>query len=139
MVAIGVLVLNDHVLKGAWPGVVTGKLSDVAGLAFFPVVLASAWELVTRAVIEPRAAAVVVGVTGGVFAATKVWPAAAHAWGMCMGLLQWPVRAALDGGAALVPAHVVVDPTDLLTLPALVLPWLWLRTRASLPATGATT
>lgn len=27
-----VLALNDHVLKGAWPGWVTGKLSDVAGV-----------------------------------------------------------------------------------------------------------
>ena len=26
------LLVNDHVLKQAWPGVVTGKLSDFAGL-----------------------------------------------------------------------------------------------------------
>ena len=32
--ALVVLVLNDHVLKTAYPGWVTGKLSDVAGLVF---------------------------------------------------------------------------------------------------------
>ncbi len=31
-VAVAVLALNDHVLKEAWPGWVTGKLSDLAGL-----------------------------------------------------------------------------------------------------------
>ena len=34
------LALNDHVLKQAWPGWVTGKLSDVAGLVVAPAVLA---------------------------------------------------------------------------------------------------
>ena len=30
--SIALLLLNDHVLKAAWPGLVTGKLSDVAGV-----------------------------------------------------------------------------------------------------------
>lgn len=30
LLAIGILIVNDHALKAAWPGVVTGKLSDVA-------------------------------------------------------------------------------------------------------------
>jgi hypothetical protein len=34
--ATGLLILNDHVLKSAMPGLVTGKLSDFAGLFFFP-------------------------------------------------------------------------------------------------------
>ena len=35
--AILVLLINDHLLKGAAPGWVTGKLSDFAGLVFFPL------------------------------------------------------------------------------------------------------
>ncbi|GAA3121815.1 hypothetical protein GCM10020001_047700 [Nonomuraea salmonea] len=31
-----VLLVNDHLLKAAFPGVVTGKLSDVAGLLVAP-------------------------------------------------------------------------------------------------------
>ena len=119
---IALLVVNDHVLKAAWPGLVTGKLSDLCGLAFFPVLLASAWELVSRALVRPRAAVAVVVVTGLVFTATKTLPDAAHAWGSVLGLLQWPVRALWHGGVPLVAARVVVDPTDLLTLPVLWLP-----------------
>lgn len=40
-VALAVLVLNDHVLKDLWPGLVTGKLSDIAGV-FVVAVVASA-------------------------------------------------------------------------------------------------
>jgi hypothetical protein len=35
--AVALLVLNDHVLKGWTPGPLTGKLSDIAGLFFFPI------------------------------------------------------------------------------------------------------
>ena len=38
--SVALLVLNDHLLKQAYPGWLTGKLSDVSGLVFFPVLLA---------------------------------------------------------------------------------------------------
>lgn len=37
--ALLVLVTNDHVLKAVWPGMVTGKLSDFAGLFAFAIFL----------------------------------------------------------------------------------------------------
>jgi hypothetical protein len=37
------LVLNDHLLKQAWPGWVTGKLSDVVGLVAGPCCSAWCW------------------------------------------------------------------------------------------------
>ena len=37
LVAVGVLLVNDHVLKDAYSSWLTGKLSDFAGLYFFPV------------------------------------------------------------------------------------------------------
>ena len=46
--ALVVLVLNDHVLKTAYPGWITGKLSDVAGLVVAPLllgVLLTAWRV----------------------------------------------------------------------------------------------
>ena len=46
MIALAVLVLNDHVAKAAWRGFVTGKLSDIAGLFLAPLVVQAAWELV---------------------------------------------------------------------------------------------
>ena len=36
VLALVVLVLNDHVLKAAQPGWLTGKLSDVVGLVLAP-------------------------------------------------------------------------------------------------------
>jgi hypothetical protein len=41
LAAVVLLVVNDWVLKPRWHGVVTGKLSDVAGLAFAPVLLSA--------------------------------------------------------------------------------------------------
>ncbi len=43
--AIAVLLLNDHVFKAVAPGLVTGKLSDIAGLVFFPLLLVAVAEL----------------------------------------------------------------------------------------------
>ncbi|MBX6387020.1 MAG: hypothetical protein IRZ07_29260, partial [Microbispora sp.] len=42
LTAIAVLLVNDHLLKHLWPGVVTGKLSDVAGMLVAPPLLALA-------------------------------------------------------------------------------------------------
>jgi len=43
LAAVLVLAVNDHVLKGSGllPDMVTGKLSDVAGLFFFPIFCAA--------------------------------------------------------------------------------------------------
>lgn len=40
--ATALLIVNDHLLKAAYPGWVTGKLSDVAGLVMAPPVVAVA-------------------------------------------------------------------------------------------------
>lgn len=65
--AVATLAINDHVLKAAWPGLVTGKVSDFAGV-----------------VVVATLAAVVVGRTGGVvlaalgFTALKTVPGVAE-------------------------------------------------------------
>jgi hypothetical protein len=140
LVALGLLVLNDHVLKAAFPGVVTGKLSDLAGLAFFPILVVSGWELVQALsggwrAPSRRALAIAIGITAAAFTLVKTLPVAAEAFGWALGLAQWllalPVRA-LAGGPLpeAAPAAVVVDPTDLVALVALVVPvWTW-RERA---------
>ena len=46
--ALVVLLVNDHLLKYAYPGWVTGKLSDVAGLVLAPALLASLVTLLAR-------------------------------------------------------------------------------------------
>ena len=96
--AAAVLALNDHVLKQAWPGFVTGKLSDVAWLILAPVVLAP--------------------LLGG---------RRLLAWSICavffVVLQLWPPLGALFS------ATHVADAADLITLPALAVPWLIWRDR----------
>lgn len=41
LLAVGLLLLNDHLLKHIAPSVLTGKLSDFAGLFFFPFLAAA--------------------------------------------------------------------------------------------------
>src|SRR5919106_2448782 len=76
--SVVLLLANDHVFKLRWPSVVTGKVSDVAGLVFFPVLLFSFAELCS-AVLHRRAPspAILVGcifVTGIAFASAEVAP-----------------------------------------------------------------
>lgn len=84
--ALGMAV-NDHVLKGAGvlPGWVTGKLSDFAGLFFFPLLLAAIARGASvavrgRDVVQRRALAAAAALaTGAFFTAVKICPPA-NAW-----------------------------------------------------------
>lgn len=42
--ALGLTALNDHYFKFAYPGFLTGKLSDFAGLFFFPLFLHALYD-----------------------------------------------------------------------------------------------
>lgn len=136
VLAVGVLAVNDHWLKGrvgAEPGVglVTGKLSDVAGLAFFPALLVSVVEVV-RWIVDRggdawvstrREMAVAVVVTAAGFAAAQVLPAAAAGYEAVLTALRWcpgAVVAVVAGGPwpPLPRLDHVMDATDILCLPA---------------------
>jgi len=130
--AIGLLLLNDHVLKALWPGALTGKLSDFAGLAFFPLLLVGAWELVAARLERPEAdrataVAIAVAATAIAFALVKTTAIGADAYAWGLGGAQWLTHlclTAIGGGAAgsILPVTVARDPTDLLALTALVIP-----------------
>ncbi len=117
LAALAVLVVNDHVLKAWWPGVITGKLSDVAGMILAPVVLAALVERITgrRA---PWGCVVAVAI---VFALTKTWAPATRAYEVFFETLRAPMRFVLVHVFAR-PAFserivLVRDPTDLVAIP----------------------
>ena len=115
------LLLNDHVLKTAFPGPVTGKLSDVAGLVAAPALLALAVGLIAPKAPPSWPAAIALVATGAGFTWTKASQAGAEA-----ASAAWSV---VNG-----PSVILADPTDLLALPALGLAWwAWRRSRSGPP------
>ncbi len=126
--ALGLLLVNDHLLRLLWPSWLTGKLGDVAWLFVAPLALAVVVSaLAGRLPLSRGARASLVlgaawGSVGAVFVLAKTVPAA-HAWVV--------VAASRIFGF---PVGWRLDPTDLLALPALILSgWWWLR-NDTLPA-----
>lgn len=118
LLSIGLLLLNDHVLKVIAPSPLTGKLSDFAGLFFFPSLLAAvfALPLASLHVRSRRVAALAFGITAIWFAGMKTVPAVNH-WS------EW-----LAGVVVGNPVRIVLDPTDLIALVALLPAWrLWIH------------
>jgi hypothetical protein len=96
MASIAILLINDHILKEHIGGVVTGKLSDLAGLSYFPVLLYGVFITllpVRRSSARVRRGALLTAasVTALVFAAIKTIPAATQVYCVGLGLLQWPL------------------------------------------------
>jgi len=120
LACIGLLLVNDHILKRLYPSALTGKLSDLAGLFFFPFLLTALFGLAGSAVSRlparsPRiasAARITPGqppisaylLTGVLFSAIKVHPQFNLA---VNGLLR------LASG---LPIWIALDPTDLIAL-----------------------
>lgn len=116
LAAVLVLVVNDWVLKPRWHGGIVGKLSDIAGLAFAPVVLSAAIGLLLAlaarlgARVDPsltrRRLVACIAATGVCFTTVKLSSTAAEWLASLLSLMGRP-------------ASIYLDRTDLLTLPAL--------------------
>jgi hypothetical protein len=107
LAATVLLLLNDHLLKASFPGLLTGKLSDIAWLVVAPVVLAALLSLARVSARVARWGAL--AAAGVAFAALQLWPPLGDAW------------CALFGG------RNVADAGDLWCLPALAGAWLCWR------------
>jgi hypothetical protein len=131
LVALGLLWLNDHAWKAAHPGLLTGKLSDVAGLFMLPVVVyAIAWRVGVRSRRLPDG---VVLLGAAWFGLANLWGPAQLAFEYGFGILRW-LPAALEALAvglapgSVHPVSLTRDPTDLLAL-AMIVPGLVLARR----------
>ncbi|MFO0680664.1 MAG: hypothetical protein U0234_01375 [Sandaracinus sp.] len=115
--ALALLVVNDHVLKGAGllPGWVTGKLSDLAGVVVAPVVLGA----LVRARSRRAKLAVHLAVALGMIATELSQPTA-------------DVLAAGLRSVGLTGARLVADPSDLWALVLLPVPYVLLTPGATM-------
>lgn len=130
VLAMVLLGLNDHWWKesGLLPGWLTGKLSDFAGLFFFPLLLVTLWNLACDGVngltrkqllrASPTTLQLMVAATatGAFFSAVQIhepvadWYARATAW-----LAFWSDAPRVE---------VTMDPTDILAVPMVFLSFL---------------
>jgi len=128
LIALAAMVANDHWLKANHPGVLSGKLSDVAVLVLLPFLFVAFADLArlrwSRLPAPGRVAALAsVALAIGAFIVIEVMPAGGELYRWTLGALQWPVRAALatiagDVLPGIAPVRLTSDVTDLLTLPA---------------------
>lgn len=123
VVTLMTLILNDHVLKRRWPGLLTGKLSDIAALVFLPLLVISIYELARAAARRPwrvgdRGVVAVAATVAIGFAATKLSTGIGSTYGDILGWLRWPLIGHWS--------HIAIsdDPTDVLCTPGVIVAWI---------------
>jgi hypothetical protein len=119
---VALLLVNDHYLKHAYPSWMTGKLSDVAGMIFFPLFLQAIVELAPRAsrktwMPSMRLLVACTMATAVVFVAVKLWAPGARLYEHGLGWLQFPFRWVLAGAERPTAVHLVRDLSDLIAVP----------------------
>ncbi|TSD45235.1 hypothetical protein FFI94_003075 [Rhodococcus sp. KBS0724] len=130
LVSVAIILINDHVLKDAFGNTLTGKLSDIAGVFLFPLLLLSVLEVLRRSLVGRAAIAWSIAVTGIGFAAVKMVAPVGDAYEWVIGFLRW---AAGGFRGDILPILVFRDPSDLWVLPILFASYLVIthnRTRA---------
>ncbi|MBN2528196.1 MAG: hypothetical protein JXR76_17520 [Deltaproteobacteria bacterium] len=123
--ALLLLIVNDHCLKGAGvaPGWLTGKLSDVAGMIFFPLLLTALWNTLRFAShlrrrpstasnihLERRQLIVSITISALLLTALQTCPEFVAFYESVLATCYFPTV-------------VTSDITDLIALPALYIPW----------------
>lgn len=132
LAAVVLLAVNDHYLKESYPSFLTGKLSDVSGVFFFPLFLCAYWNLIVNTIdavwgrdrvqwITLRQGVIAIVLTDLIFVAVKVMPLATSFYVESMDSLGFPSR-------------VTADPTDLFALLMNVPTWLFIRKQVAIEA-----
>lgn len=141
--ALALVILNDRLLKVHTPSWFTGKLSDFAGLVYFPlfvvaVVEATRWIVNRRRwQLRPRSVCIVSTFVGIAMVLIKTWGPAAEFYRSNLGVLLWPAYVAGDllqgdGLPEVRRVGLVEDRSDLFALVALTLP-VWVSHRVMRP------
>lgn len=124
LISIVIVIVNDRLLEPGHPGVLTGKLSDVFGLVVLGAIAVDLVAIAGGSV--PTVAAALACVAGG-FAWVKC-TATGASWYERLNQAVFDLFDLIVPGSLGLDADVVVDPTDLVALPALTVPLLiWWR------------
>ncbi len=117
------LLFNDHVFRWLWPSWLTGKLGDFAWLVFAPLMLTLPLSLLVPSGGQRQSDLIgftALSLTGLTFSLAKTLPSAHN---ITVLLLE-----KLSG----YPSLLKRDPTDLITLPALLITWMiWKKSQRS--------
>lgn len=117
LLALVVLVVNDHWAKAVFDSYLTGKLSDFSGLYFFPILLVGLVERLLLKKVASKGWVWGAGLaTALVFALMKTWAPMGMLYAYGLGLIQWPWHF-LVGAAPFRPVRMVMDASDLMALP----------------------
>lgn len=117
LMSVAVVLINDHVLKATFGNMLTGKISDIAGVFLFPILLLSVLEVVRRDLLGGAAVTWAVAVTGIGFTAVKLIQPAGDTYEYTIGALRYVARG-FTGDFA--PILVYRDASDLWVLPILI-------------------
>ena len=129
LLMLALWLLNDHVFKAMFGNAFTGKLSDIAGLVVFPLIFVGAYEIVCGLRrIQPKHARTILwaglGLSAALMIGINLFDVCAQACRIGLGLMQWPFRSLW--ALSIMPVNQVsltMDPSDLWTLPALLIPY----------------
>ena len=123
--SIGLLLINDHILKAIYPSWLTGKLSDFAGIFFFPFIVAAGLSifLVKFNLTTHRIGQIAFGLVATWFVLLKTFQPVNH--------LTAYIASNLIG----FPTQFSLDPTDSISLFMLVPAWvIWKQISFKKPA-----
>lgn len=122
--SVTMLGINDHFMKRQFPGFLTGKISDFAGLYFFSFSVALAISLLpSRIEKNPQLVdRISILFVGTFFIGIKTNPLVNHQVSAILSMLTgWPTG-------------ILIDPTDLIALVSLYPAWrLWARKKDAVP------
>ena len=121
--------LNDHIFKDLWGNDLTGKLSDISGLVVFPLMFIATYEMICA--FRQKAATHLhlvlwfsLGFSAMIMILINLSDWSADLCRVGLGVLQWPFRCLWS--LSIVPlqeVYLTMDPTDLWTLGALIIPY----------------
>jgi len=124
LLALLVLLVNDKVLKQRSPSLITGKLSDFAGLFTFPIFLASLLEIGTRRYTSLRVMTGITCLIAVAFIGMKTNESVSDFIGDVWFQLLRPIRSITSGSTK--PVTFIRDTSDLVSLISIPLAfWFW--------------